>query len=455
MKIILFILLSFNTIANAQSYTQLTDVPTMYIETIDKTNIIDKTSYVLCNITYVDGKDISIYENVEIKGRGNSTWYAEKKPYKIKFPKKTALLGSIFAKAKTWTLLANHADKTMIRNALTYDLGKFLGFSFCPAAKFVDLYLNGEYSGTYQISDQVQVHEKRVEIDNNTGWLLELTDDIHKDDPYIITDKGFYINIKNPKDENLTDICKQEILDWCNQLENVIASNSYTDVSKGYRSMLDEKTLIDWYIATELTGNVDGFTSVYVYKEANSNLLYFGPLWDEDLGYGNSSERDWTNSLLAFSYNKERKLENVIRRLWQDVYFFQAVNSRWIELLDKGIENFLLNKIDSLSNLVYLTQQKNFEKWSINEMIFSFERHVYHNTYEEYVTDLKCFVSNHISYMTQRFAELSKSTNIQLPYKRENSGNYIIYNLQGQKVSTTERKGIYIVNGRKRFISSK
>ena len=76
----------------------------------------------------------------------------------MKFASKTELLGKEYTKAKKWTLLANHGDKTMIRNALTYDLGKFMGFTFCPAAVFVDLFLNGNYRGTYQISDQVEVY---------------------------------------------------------------------------------------------------------------------------------------------------------------------------------------------------------------------------------------------------------------------------------------------------------
>ena len=188
----------------AQQYQQLTDVPTVYIETENSQNITSKEDYLKCTFTMVDGTDTLRLENTQIRGRGNSSWWnSDKKPYRVKFDKKQRLLGEDFANAKNWTLLANHGDKTMIRNALTYQLGRFIGMKFCPAAKFVDLYLNGKYRGTYQISDQVQVHKKRVEVDEDNGWLLEVVNENSKEDPLITSTRyGIMYNIKNPKNPN-------------------------------------------------------------------------------------------------------------------------------------------------------------------------------------------------------------------------------------------------------------
>ena len=135
-------------------------MPSVYIETENRRSITSKEKYINWTFIYVDGDSLARYENTLIRGRGNSTWWnSDKKPFRVKFEKKQRLLGEGFANARSWTLLANHGDKTMIRNALTYDLGRFMGMKFCPAARFVDLYLNGNYQGTYQISDQVQVHK--------------------------------------------------------------------------------------------------------------------------------------------------------------------------------------------------------------------------------------------------------------------------------------------------------
>ena len=110
-------------------------MPSVYIETENRRAITSKEQYQNCTLILVDGESTLRYENAQIRGRGNSTWWnSDKKPYRVKFANKERFLGEGFANAKSWTLLANHGDKTMIRNALTYDLGRFMGMKFCPAA---------------------------------------------------------------------------------------------------------------------------------------------------------------------------------------------------------------------------------------------------------------------------------------------------------------------------------
>ena len=287
---------------HAQSYPQRTDVPSVYIETENRRSITSKEQYINCTFIYVDGDSLGRYENTLIRGRGNSTWWnSDKKSFRVKFEKKQRLLGEGFANAKSWTLLANHGDKTMIRNALTYDLGRFMGMKFCPAARFVDLYLNGNYQGTYQISDQVQVHKKRVEVDEDSGWLLEVANENSKEEP-LISSTGFNImyNIKNPKDQQLTVDRRIAIGRWIQQFESTVASHDYCDPEKGWRAYVDEEDFINWYVGAEITGNIDALYSIYMYKEADDQKIHFGPLWDLDLGYDNSSERSLLNNMEAF-----------------------------------------------------------------------------------------------------------------------------------------------------------
>ena len=147
-------------------YVRMTDLPTIYIETFDGYGIYSKEYYKYCKLHYVDEADnVTSYDSVSIRGRGNSTWNMAKKPYKLKFNNKEKFLGKGYAKAKKWTLLANAGDKTMMRNAITSAMGEFTTLKFNPAAKFVDMVLNDEYVGTYQISDQVDVRPHRVNIE--------------------------------------------------------------------------------------------------------------------------------------------------------------------------------------------------------------------------------------------------------------------------------------------------
>ena len=171
----LMVALMLVTGVRAQSnYQRLTNLPHVYINTFDGKDVTSKKAEVSVNLYMVDEKDsVAVYDSIAIRGRGNSTWNLEKKPYRIKFKEKTRFLGHERANAKKWTLLANHGDKSLIRNALASYIGDLCGQVFTPGARFVDLTMNGVYQGCYQISDQIEVRKKRVDIEEQgcDGWL--------------------------------------------------------------------------------------------------------------------------------------------------------------------------------------------------------------------------------------------------------------------------------------------
>ena len=452
-KLILSILLMIGWASpvQAQQYQQLTDVPTVYIETENSQNITSKEDYLKCTFTMVDGTDTLRLENTQIRGRGNSSWWnSEKKPYRVKFDKKQHLLGEDFANAKNWTLLANHGDKTMIRNALTYQLGRFIGMKFCPAAKFVDLYLNGKYRGTYQISDQVQVHKKRVEVDEDNGWLLEVVNEYSKEEPLITSTRySIMYNIKNPDDDLLTVDKRIAIGQWITAFEAAVACNDYQDPMKGYRAYIDETDFINWYVGAELTGNIDALYSIYMYKEADEQKMHFGPLWDLDLGYDNSSEKSLLHNMEAFLGLWNRPFEKILQRLWQDPWFAKACNDRLNQLVDAGLQAHLISAIDSLRGAIWQTQGQNFKVWPINQQVYSWEKHSYHNNYDGYINDLKVFINTHIPYLQEAFAQKLATTDIGTTKTSNKHPDGAIYNLQGRRINKINKKGIYIQNRQK------
>lgn len=163
-----------------------------------------------------------------VRGRGNSTWYIgqwtyggwqPKKPLRLKFDKKADLLTrkengvevNDYATDKNWTLLANYYDATLIRNALATALQKRMGMTFVPASKFVDLVINNQYFGTYQISDHVNIADRRVPINEDTGYFFEgnVDDPNHRfqEDPYIevpFGDNKLLVNVKEPEPDVAT-----------------------------------------------------------------------------------------------------------------------------------------------------------------------------------------------------------------------------------------------------------
>lgn len=425
--------------AKGQGYTQLTDVPTVYIETENGRSITSKEQYTKCTLIIVDGDSIATYPDTEIRGRGNSTWWnSDKKAYRIKFATKQKLLGRHFANARSWTLLANHGDKTMIRNALTYDLGRFMGMEFCPAARFVDVYLNGTYRGTYQISDQVQAHKRRIDINEEDGCILEVANENSREEPYI-TSSVFRImyNVKNPKDDALTMQKRIAIGQWIEGMERAVKGNDFADPERGYRAYIDEQSLVNWYVGAEITGNIDALYSIYMWKDADEQKMHFGPLWDLDIGYDNSSERSMLREMEAYLGLWNRPFEQVLRRMWQDWWFANACADRLNELIANGLQQYLLDHIDSLSAAISQSQAQNYRVWPINQQVFSFEKHRYYNNYQAYINDLKDFVRVHIPYLQQAF-EQRRTTGIKEPTPDPTlKGREEVYDLSGRRVTST------------------
>lgn len=140
-----FLLLTSLWATRAQELRQLTDLPSLYVTTTDHSPVENKFDYVECQIFRVEDDIITTYDGGSIRGRGNSTWTLDKKPYRLRFKQKKRFLGANRANAKSWVLLANHSDKSMLRNAVASYIGEFLGMPFVAGSEFVDLVLNGRH----------------------------------------------------------------------------------------------------------------------------------------------------------------------------------------------------------------------------------------------------------------------------------------------------------------------
>ena len=264
--------------------------------------------YRLARIKVVDaaGSIKSRDELTTIRGRGNSTWSSDKKAYRLKFPSKTKFLAkedgtNEYADAKNWTLMANVADKTMMRNALARQIALRIesktgikALPFYPAYKFVDVVLNNEYIGTYQISDHVQIQTGRIEIDEDNGWFVEgvSTETKFIEDPHInfdgIGDTGFTLNVKNPEDDFYTDDVAAAIRSYFTTILNF--RNAPYDFSEatGLFKYVDIESAVAYFIGNEVSGNFDGLISNYAYRDINpGDKLKLGPLWDFDIASGN------------------------------------------------------------------------------------------------------------------------------------------------------------------------
>lgn len=412
----LFCLISYWLLAlsaSGQSYERITNLPHVYIETAGRAAITSKTTYIYATMYYVDEDDLVWrYDSMQIRGRGNSTWKLSKKPYRIKFQNKQKFLGKGYANAKKWTLLANAGDKSLMRNAITSLMGDFLGMKNNPAHRFVDLTLNGTYMGNYQISDQVEVRPHRVNIaeqdypltddsDITGGYLLEV--DGFMDGNYFTTSRyAVPIRIHYPDEEEIASGQNTYIRNYMRDFETVLSGSSFADAEKGYRRWVDSVSLANWFIATEVSGNIDGYYSTYFYKDRQDSLLYWGPLWDYDIAYNNDSRIQNTETKLMTNdgYGKTKEWLN---RMWEDPWFARLVNRRFQQAVEDGLEDYMYRQIDSLVLLLDESQQLNYQKWGISTRMY--HEIVLYSSYEQYIRQLKSFIKAHIAYLQTAFPD--------------------------------------------------
>lgn len=412
--------------ADEGQHVRLTNLPHVYINTFTGYNPTSKTAMVYARMWYVDESDnVAYYDSLEIRVRGNSTANLAKKPYKLKFNKKVKLLGKGRANTKKWTLLANHVDKTLLRNALTSLMGERAGLKFNPAAKFVDLTLNGQYVGNYQISDQVDVRPHRVNVveqdypltsESNVtgGYLLEA--DGFKD--YVAGTSGFLtrrnvpLKIHYPDEDEIARTQYNYIRSFINDFETRLFSSNFKDPENGYRPRVDSVSLANWYICTEVSANVDGFYSAYFYKEQDDDRLYWGPLWDYDIAYNNDNRTDrggtsdtrWQLMKDVGYGSSGSGCREWMQQMWRDPWFARLINRRYQELVDGDLEQYLNQKLDSLTELIDASQQLNYQRWGIRSM--NLRERVIFSTYDQYVTDVRNFLNVHMQYLTSAFQAL-------------------------------------------------
>lgn len=361
--------------------------------------IVDKKNYVKSKLDLFGG-DIteglwnSSMDDVEIRLRGNSTMGLKKKPYRVKFPKKFSPLGLNHAKAKSWVLLANDTDKTLLRNALAFSYARILfqpftnrdpyASLFIPATLHVNVYINEKYIGMYTMSDQIERDEGRVNIESlkasdgdnpnkiTGGYLMEV--DIHANpfsEPfYFVSSQGMKITPKYPKDDDHHPAQYEYFKEHFTKAENALYGSNYKDREQGWRKYFDEQTAVDYFIVNELTGNPDAYCSIYFYKRRGYDKIFFGPVWDFDKAFNNDNRTyDPIHSLMTdvgFSAMEFNHGNHWFYRLWTDNTFRLAVKSRWnskkAELLAKGLD-ILEQEPERLAKSI----KANFIKWDVTE----------------------------------------------------------------------------------------
>lgn len=385
---------------------QITNLPTVVINTYNAQDIVSK-EYEITSTVYIisdGGKTLLCDEETGVKGRGNASWGFPKKPYRLKFSSKRSPLGAP-AKEKKWTLINNYGDKTLMRNILAFETSRRLGLSYTPFCHPVDVILNGEYKGCYQLCDQVEAAANRVEAKD--GYLIEIDAYANGEACYFYSSNKTPVTIKHPDEDDITKEQKEFITNYFNQMENAVFSSDHADPEKGYRQYLDLDSFLRLFLVGEFAGNTDTYWSVYMYKDAGNGKLYCGPAWDYDLAFENDNRTYPVNELSDFIYatkgsvaseSVRRMVNRIVKEDEEAGIFLQSI---WNDARKKGLDATTMVKyVDETAALLDESQKLNFKRWPILDKKVH-QNHTARGTYTAEVNAVKLYIAERLSKMDE------------------------------------------------------
>ena len=419
---------------------------------------------------------------VQIKGRGNSSWSSwawDKNPYRLKFEEKQKPFG--LTKGKNWVLLANKQSGSMTSNAIGMKAACLVGTAGANHIVPVELYMNGEYRGSYNFTEKVGFSNNSIDLDDETGAaLLEL--DSYYDETYKFHSSpyGLPVNIKEPDfSEGGTHLTQQMIEDDFNAFMQTLKSG------KEIAGLVDIDMLGRFLMVNDLILNLEPHhpKSTFLYKEfvGNSDSKFvFGPVWDLDWAFGYEMSRSYFQSDYISSYWNARTMEstqfvkdlrNVSKQL-DKVYYQLWVQFRkqaLQELIDYCDDYYAYARPSLEHNATmwgdgtgYARTTENAKKWLKRRADGIFNRLTAYDVDDDTIED-------------DTFGYQGDADGIEnISSGRATKGDGYVYDLQGRRVGTlrssdvetlrssdTEAaqplnhstsqlpKGIYIVNGKK------
>ncbi len=265
--------------------------PTIYIDT-DNGLMVSSKDYYLDATFSIDGGGVfpDMDETpVQIKGRGNTSWSSSKyakNPYRLKFETKQKPFG--LTKGKSWVLQANKQSGSMMVNAIGMKAGHLMGAAATNHVIPVELYMNGDYRGSYIFNEKVGFANNSIDIEDETKAVRIELDSYSEKGQFRSNYYHLPVNIKEPDyydDTTVTELEKVDIINDFNAFEQAVYFNH------NIPSWVDVDYLAAFLSVNELVVNYELMhpKSTYLYKEdlfSMESKYIFGPIWDLDWGYG-------------------------------------------------------------------------------------------------------------------------------------------------------------------------
>lgn len=427
-------------------------LPVLYIDTENHEPIVSKEVYL--NATYrldpmgTEGVEALGSEGnplpMQIRGRGHSSWRAQKKPYKIKFAKKTAIMG--MPKNKHWALL-----KPTENTVAGLQLGKLMGMAWTPSFRPVEVVLNGDYIGLYFLTETIRIDENRINIheqkDRETnpdlikgGWLVEV-DNYHDECQITIPENNRWnLTLRYHSPEDLSDAQMRWLTDEFKAINAAIYSSDKT--STEWEKYIDVESMARFFILQEVMDNPDGFHgSFYLHKDLADNAKWIaGPIWD--LVCYNREKTDYTFRMKVHYGFTPHWIGEII----QYDSFCKAVKSVWKEVYPERLYE-VYRHIDETVLPLDKAWKNDCERWNEDPS----------QTARLRANRIKTALRRNMEWFDSH-PPVSAHASLQTPSEIKGQSPLMVYNLQGicigkykneiEAISNLD-KGIYIINRRK------
>ena len=405
--------------------------------------------------------------DVQVKGRGNSSWDNSvmwgdnpKNPYRLKFDKKQKPLG--MTNGKNWVLLANKQWHSMMTNAVGMKIARLVGTAAANHMTPVDLYVNGEFRGSYNLTEKVGFSNNSIELEDETyATLLEL--DTYYDEEYKFLGNwyGLPVNVKEPDLNETSDLTLDEIKDGFRKLMNAI-HNANVDKTVDISDVVDVDALARFLMVNDLiyNGELHHPKSTYVY---NANLRddtqkwIFGPVWDLDWAYGYEGTWDYCtnnpqlNYWTSFSNMEHGNFVRAARNIGNEV-MDKAYYRVWHKFMEEGQLEELLDFCDDYYKYAATSFNANAQKWGDGY------------DYAGVTGNMKYWLEARANYIYSKLTPYDLDDDdsgvgvVEEDSRNSLDGLVTIYDLNGrclarnvklQDVRSKLSNGIYIINGRK------
>lgn len=371
-------------------------IPRIVIETENRKAVVDRETEIPAKMQiWGDSTAESEIMDLTIRGRGNSSWEMPKKSYKIEFDKKQSMLG--MPKDKDWALIANYADKTLMKNYLMYNLSANLGAFYSPRCEFAELYLNDEYLGVYLLTETIKIAKNRINIpENENSYLVEI-DGKYKDGEQVffsdIIPKAYNKNsFRIHEPQNASEEALLKIENYIQTFE-IFLKEIDSKTTNNIDRWIDVYDYIRHYWVQEFSKNPDAVfsTSVYFVWEAG-DVIKMGPVWDFDISFGGHND---SSHIHPENWYVKDACWNAY--LFKDSTLNRANIEYWNE--NKKIFANTLDVVDSMYNYLERSAKNNFEKWNVLQSTDLVYYYYEYSSYAEAVDDLKKWITKRIQWI--------------------------------------------------------